>query len=412
MSAPSVWCRLASTTQKALNLQLTRSVWTRKIKVNIYPSLEERLEELDHTREDPEVYAPVDIGLPERKPSRKAQLGQRLEHVKALRRNAELESQARKAELTLDLDTVNNAWEKASAPHHISALAHHYGIFGDLFGKYAYFRPRVPLSVSYDYDEQTVSPVYRGNVLKPKETAAEPKVQFESSPDDLWTLILTNPDGNLYENDKECLHWFVGNIQGGKLETGEVICNYLQPFPPRGTGYHRYVFVLYKQEKRIDFSEFKKEQPCLLLKERSFSTLDFYRQMQDEVTPAGLAWFQADWDSSLTDFFHNTLQMREPLYEYDFPDMYMAPQKHFPLRRQFDRYLDMHRDPKQINKEILLKRLNRINPLEREPPVHPFPAALPIDTELTSWEKKEIKRERIGAGKYYDLYRGSNRPKA
>lgn len=40
----------------------------------------------------------MDIGLPERKPSRKAQLGQRLEHVKALRRNAELESQARKAE--------------------------------------------------------------------------------------------------------------------------------------------------------------------------------------------------------------------------------------------------------------------------------------------------------------------------
>lgn len=29
--------------------------------------------------------------------------------------------------------------------------------------------------------------------------------------------------------------------------------------------------------------------------------------------------------------------MREPIYEYDFPDMYMAPQKHFPLRRQFDR---------------------------------------------------------------------------
>lgn len=41
------------------------------------------------------------------------------------------------------------------------------------------------------------------------QTVAEPKVQFESSPDDLWTLILTNPDGNLYENDKECLHWFV-----------------------------------------------------------------------------------------------------------------------------------------------------------------------------------------------------------
>lgn len=32
-----------------------------------------------------------------------------------------------------------------------------------------------------------------------------------------------------------------------------------------------------------------------------------YRELQDVLTPAGLAWFQADWDSSLTDFFHNTL---------------------------------------------------------------------------------------------------------
>lgn len=34
---------------------------------------------------------------------------------------------------------------------------------------------------------------------------------------------------------------------------------------------------------------------------------NFYRQFQDWITPAGLAFFQSDWDSSLTDFFHKTL---------------------------------------------------------------------------------------------------------
>lgn len=45
----------------------------------------------------------------------------------------------------------------------------------------------------------------------------------------------------------------------------------------------------------------------LSLSERRFSTLDMYRELQDLLTPAGLAWFQSDWDSSLTNFFHNTL---------------------------------------------------------------------------------------------------------
>lgn len=34
---------------------------------------------------------------------------------------------------------------------------------------------------------------------------------------------------------------------------------YLQPFPPKGTGYHRHIFILYKQEKQLDFTVFKRE---------------------------------------------------------------------------------------------------------------------------------------------------------
>jgi hypothetical protein len=45
----------------------------------------------------------------------------------------------------------------------------------------------------------------------------------------------------------------------------------------------------------------------LNLEERTFKTYDFYRERQEFITPAGLAFFQADWDESVKEFFHKTL---------------------------------------------------------------------------------------------------------
>lgn len=47
----------------------------------------------------------------------------------------------------------------------------------------------------------------------------------------------------------------------------------------------------------------------LTLSERTFKTLDFYRELQDNLTPAGLAFFQTDWDDSVPEFYHNSLSM-------------------------------------------------------------------------------------------------------
>lgn len=74
------------------------------------------------------------------------------------------------------------------------------------------------------------------------------------------------------------------------------------------------------------------------------------------------------------------------------------------------RYMDRHRDPKQISKEILLERLKKLHPFGPEPPPLAFPSAQPIHPDLTSWERRDVKRRRIGLGKYQDLFRGSNRP--
>ena len=50
-------------------------------------------------------------------------------------------------------------------------------------------------------------------------------------------------------------------MPGNKLSEGEEIVSYMQPFPPKGTGFQRLIFVLYKQDRAIDFSSFKRESP-------------------------------------------------------------------------------------------------------------------------------------------------------
>lgn len=50
-----------------------------------------------------------------------------------------------------------------------------------------------------------------------------------------------------------------GNIPGSDVTKGDCLVDYMRPIPAKGIGYCRYVFVLYKQEKRIDYSEYKKD---------------------------------------------------------------------------------------------------------------------------------------------------------
>ena len=47
--------------------------------------------------------------------------------------------------------------------------------------------------------------------------------------------------------------------------------------------------------------------PSYSLTERTFKTVDFYRKHQDVLTPASLAFFQSQWDESVTNTFHTLL---------------------------------------------------------------------------------------------------------
>ena len=108
------------------------------------------------------------------------------------------------------------------------------------------------------------------------------------------------------------LHWMVTNIRGGDLSTGDLVCDYLQPFPALGTGYHRYTFVLYRQEAPLHLPRLAEEPGSVNLEARTFHSAEFYKEHQEVITPAGLGFFQSDYDSTIRDFFHHKLDMREP----------------------------------------------------------------------------------------------------
>ena len=85
----------------------------------------------------------------------------------------------------------------------------------------------------------------------------------------------------------------------------------------------KFLISQFFQDGEIDASKYVQSSEEIDLAKRTFKTRQFFDD--NKVTPAGLSFFQSDWDSTLTKFFHNTLNMREPRYEYDFPPYYTKP---------------------------------------------------------------------------------------
>lgn len=376
--------------------------WMRGKPPTIARSLQQRLEEIRLEREDPTLSFKVDIGFRMSKVTRRTITNSWINEIIAIRRNSDLEKASRSRKLSIDLQQMRQDWLKTEGPFHIHRIAEHYGVYKHLYGD-AYFMPIVPLDISYQLEDDKLIRVYNGNVIKPNEASNAPNIKYNAKDGSLWTLIMTTPDGNLTSADNEYCHWFIGNIPGNRVIEGEELVDYLRPIAPHGIGYCRYIFVLYKQDCHIDFSEYKRTKPCLNLEERNWKTLEFYRKYQDQMTPAGLAFFQSDWDLSLKEFYYDTLKTRMPIFQYDFPEPYIRKQVYFPLRQPFNLYLDKYRDPKQIRKEFLLRKLRKVHPFNGPEPPLKFPLAHKHYKYRPSWLKFEITKKLRGHGRVNDL---------
>ena len=67
--------------------------------------------------------------------------------------------------------------------------------------------------------------------------------------------LLVTTEGNEWIFSERNLFVFMTNIPGNDIKSGKEICHYLPPLHAMGTGYHRFIFLLFKQDRSIDFSE-------------------------------------------------------------------------------------------------------------------------------------------------------------
>ncbi len=83
-------------------------------------------------------------------------------------------------------------------------------------------------------------------LLTPFETKTQPKIIYKLIPNELYTLIMYDPD----TPHGDYLHWVIINIRNN-INNGKTIVPYKGPAPPINTGIHRYILLLFKQNKII-----------------------------------------------------------------------------------------------------------------------------------------------------------------
>lgn len=248
--------------------------------------------------------------------SRRSSKLERIERSRLLkenRSNPDLEKLARTKELLVPLEQVAEEYRsKGQYFTHLKTVGVQFGIFRDVFGQSFY--PKTFTTIRYGSKQ-----VYQGNLLKASETSHQPQVKLpmpDGGDDKLWTLIMTNPDGNLQDQTTELLHWMVTNIKGTSVLGGREECPYLPPIPPQGSGYHRYVFAVYSHVEPLPLDLLPSSGTWL--ERRKFSTSDFLTNY-DNLVPSGFNVFQATWDDSVGHVYRHILKYPEPVYKVEKP---------------------------------------------------------------------------------------------
>ncbi|CAI5439328.1 unnamed protein product [Caenorhabditis angaria] len=195
------------------------------------------------------------------------------------------------------------------------------------------------------------------------------------------TLLMVNIDGNgfLEQKNGEFVQYLVANIEnGGEIGTGDEVFEYLQPLPFYGTGFHRIAFVLFRHSEKLDLAGIS---GAANLESRILNVSEFYKKNERVLTPSAIRFCQTKYDESVKRKLHE-LGYKSPLYNYEYLPALKPDQKEYPKKPQpFDLYLDMYRDPKEIEAEVLEKRLNTIGLNDVEAPKW-------LDTDYNENKKK------------------------
>ncbi|XP_074598184.1 protein D3-like [Brevipalpus obovatus] len=142
--------------------------------------------------------------------------------------------------------------------------------------------------------------VKMGNELTPTLVKDPPtNVSWPTTPGSLYTLCMTDPDAPSRQNPKyrEWHHWLVVNIPAGSppaINMGRVLSEYVGSGPPKGTGNHRYVYLVYQQPGPIEPDEKLKTKTSGEGRE-NFKIRDFAKKYNLGQPIAG-NFYVAQWD--------------------------------------------------------------------------------------------------------------------
>ncbi|XP_050298312.1 protein D3-like [Anthonomus grandis grandis] len=135
-----------------------------------------------------------------------------------------------------------------------------------------------------------------GKVLTPTLVKDQPKVKWNADPNSLYTVCMTDPDAPSRSDPKfrEWHHWLVGNVPGDDISKGEALSEYVGAGPPKGSGLHRYVILVYKQKKKLTFDE--PRIPKTSGDKRPKFAIRKFAKKYDLDGPIAGNFFQAEWD--------------------------------------------------------------------------------------------------------------------
>lgn len=100
-----------------------------------------------------------------------------------------------------------------------------------------------------------------GSEILLSDVSGQLEIDYEAPLHNLYTIIMTDPDSpyGYAPLERERRHYIIGNIAGNNLRGGQIISVYERPFLREGQGWHRYVILLFQQQKREDFAELDKK---------------------------------------------------------------------------------------------------------------------------------------------------------
>lgn len=88
-----------------------------------------------------------------------------------------------------------------------------------------------------------------GKELKPTQVIEKPQIKWEAEKGAYYSLLMFDPDA--ISTYREVRHWLVMNIPESMVEKGDEVIMYRGSGPPKGTGIHRYITLVYKQPNGI-----------------------------------------------------------------------------------------------------------------------------------------------------------------